>query len=81
MESIKVKSGTMTIHFTDNHHMAMDKGTLSDIRISSRKAIVSDCSRFLRPGIDICVLTPPKQAKDSAGLNPEPVSVPFNLKF
>ncbi|CAI8586349.1 unnamed protein product [Vicia faba] len=81
VESIKVKSGAITIHFADNHRITMDKGTLSavdkgtlsDIRISSRKAIVSDCSRFLRPGIDICVLTPRKQANDSAGLNPEPV--------
>lgn len=73
VEFIKVKSGSMSIHFTDNHHMVMDKGALSDIRIRSRKATVSDCSCFLRPGIDICVLSPPQRAGDSVGLNLEPV--------
>ncbi|WJX58928.1 hypothetical protein P8452_44331 [Trifolium repens] len=73
VEFIKVKSGTVTIHFADNHHMVMDKGTLSDIRMRSRKTTVSDCSCFLRPGIDICVLSPPQRAADSVGSNVEPV--------
>lgn len=76
VEFIKVNSGTITMHFIDNHHMVMDKGTLSDIRIRSRKAIISDCSCFLRPGIDICVLSAPRRrANDSLGLNIEPVWV------
>lgn len=70
------------MHFIDNHHMVMDKGTLSDIRIRSRKAIISDCSCFLRPGIDICVLSAPRRrANDSLGLNIEPVSVTFKINF
>jgi DNA repair and recombination protein RAD54 and RAD54-like protein len=81
VEFIKVKSGSMSIHFTDNHHMVMDKGALSDIRIRSRKATVSDCSCFLRPGIDICVLSPPQRAGDSVGLNLEPVSVHFKMNL
>jgi DNA repair and recombination RAD54-like protein len=81
VEFIKVKSGTVTIHFADNHHMVMDKGTLSDIRMRSRKTTVSDCSCFLRPGIDICVLSPPQRAADSTGSNVEPVSVLLNMNF
>ncbi|MCI78040.1 SNF2 domain-containing protein CLASSY 1-like, partial [Trifolium medium] len=50
----------------------MDKGTLSDIRMRSRKTTVSDCACFLRPGIDVCVLSPPQRAKDSVGSNLEP---------
>ena len=54
----------------------MEKGPLSDIRISSRKATLSDCSRFLRPGIDICVLSAPQQSTDSDAIVIDPVSIP-----
>ncbi|TKY47586.1 SNF2 domain-containing protein CLASSY 1 [Spatholobus suberectus] len=57
VELIKIESGTMSLHFMDNHHMTMEKGLFSDVRIRSRKATLSDCSYFLRPGIDICVLS------------------------
>nr|KYP44957.1 DNA repair and recombination protein RAD54 [Cajanus cajan] len=54
---IQIESGTMTLHFADNHHMTTEKGLFSDLRIRSRKATLSDCYNFLRPGIDICVLS------------------------
>ena len=54
----------MSMHFADNHHVVMEKGPLSDIRIRSRKATLPDCSRFLRPGIDVCVLSAPQQSDD-----------------
>ncbi|KAK7387481.1 hypothetical protein VNO78_28319 [Psophocarpus tetragonolobus] len=57
VELIKIESGTTTLHFIDNHHMTFDKGLFSDIRIRSRKATSSDCSYFLRPGMDICALS------------------------
>lgn len=67
------------MHFVDKHYMTMEKGPLSDIRIRSREATLSDCSRFLRPGIDICVLSPPQQSKDSEEI--DPVSLPCPLNF
>ncbi|RDX67244.1 SNF2 domain-containing protein CLASSY 2, partial [Mucuna pruriens] len=63
----------MSMHFVDNYHMAMEKGPLSDIRIRSRKATLSDCSRFLRPGIDVCVLSAPQQSDDSDAICIDPV--------
>ncbi|KAI3517493.1 hypothetical protein L1887_16708 [Cichorium endivia] len=47
---------------------------MSDLRIRSRKANLADCTCFLRPGIDVCVLsTIPKTEDDSNNENPEPV--------
>ncbi|KAK7300481.1 hypothetical protein RJT34_11325 [Clitoria ternatea] len=73
VELIKIKSGTMIMQFGDNQQMAMEKGPLSDIRVKSRKATSSDCSRFLRPGIDICVLSTPKRSGSSDEFSTEPV--------
>ncbi|XP_020235219.1 SNF2 domain-containing protein CLASSY 2 [Cajanus cajan] len=73
VEFIKVEGGTLSMHFVDNYHMAMEKGPVSDIRIRSRKATLSDCSRFLRPGIDVCVLSAPQQSDDSDAINVDPV--------
>lgn len=81
MDFIEIKSGTMSMHFVDDHHLAMDKGPLSDIRIRSRKSTVSDCSCFLRPGIDVCVLSAPQSADNSDDFRLEPVSVPFKLNY
>lgn len=71
----------MSIHFVDNHYVTMEKGPLSDIRIRSRKATLSDCSRFLRPGIDICVLSAPQQSNDSDAVVMDPVSFLCPLNF
>ncbi|KAG4962198.1 hypothetical protein AAZX31_14G054100 [Glycine max] len=73
VEFIKIEGGTMSMHFVDNHHMVMEKGPLSDIRIRSRNATLSDCSRFLRPGIDVCVLSAPQQSDDADAINIDPV--------
>ncbi|XP_061375050.1 SNF2 domain-containing protein CLASSY 1-like [Gastrolobium bilobum] len=72
VEFIKIESGTLTIHFMDNHHMTIEKG-FADIRIRSRKASSSDCSCFLRPGIDICVLSPSQCSDDSDDFIDNPV--------
>ncbi|KAL2333450.1 hypothetical protein Fmac_014663 [Flemingia macrophylla] len=65
VELMKIESGTITLHFADNHYMTMEKGLFSDVRIRSRKATSSDCSNFLRPGVDVCVLSP-SQLSDNA---------------
>ncbi|XP_061351761.1 SNF2 domain-containing protein CLASSY 1-like [Gastrolobium bilobum] len=73
VELLKIESGTMTMHFLDDRHMAMEKGPSSDIRIRSRKATLSDCSCLLRPGIDICVLSAPQRTDNSDEFSLEPV--------
>ncbi|XP_028125041.1 uncharacterized protein LOC114321974 [Camellia sinensis] len=39
---------------------------ISNLRIRSRKATLSDCTCFLRPGLDICVLSTPQGTEDSS---------------
>lgn len=52
--------------------MAIKNG-YSDMRIKSRKASLSDCTSFLRQGIDVCVLST-FQSDDSDQLKSNPVS-------
>jgi DNA repair and recombination RAD54-like protein len=54
VELIKIESGKTTLHFMDTQQIQSPLS--SDIRIKSRKATSSDCSNFLRPGIDISML-------------------------
>ncbi|XP_028804695.1 SNF2 domain-containing protein CLASSY 2-like [Neltuma alba] len=65
LRCIAIEGGTMVLHFKDNNHVVREKAPISDIRIRSRKATVSDCSCFLRPGIDICVLSSFQHANGS----------------
>ncbi|KAE9596211.1 putative calcium/calmodulin-dependent protein kinase chromatin remodeling SNF2 family [Lupinus albus] len=73
VEFITIESGTLYMHLKSNPPVAMEKGPFSDIRVKSRKAVYSDCSSFLRRGIDISVLSPPKKTDNSDGLNLKPV--------
>ncbi|RYR34844.1 hypothetical protein Ahy_A10g049887 [Arachis hypogaea] len=60
VEHMKIESGTMIIYFKENQRLVLKRGPTLDIRIKSRKATSSDCSSFLRPGVDICVLSTPQ---------------------
>ncbi|CAJ1858568.1 unnamed protein product [Sphenostylis stenocarpa] len=64
VELIKIESGTASLLSIDNHYM--EKDLFSDIRIRSRKATLSDCINFLRPGIDICVLSSSKSGDSNS---------------
>ncbi|KAF7816520.1 SNF2 domain-containing protein CLASSY 1-like isoform X2 [Senna tora] len=72
LEFITIKGGMLALNFKDNNYVVMEKGPFPDIRIRSKKATTSDCSRFLRPGIDICVLStsPNNNSSDEKRLNP-----------
>lgn len=74
MRCLKIEGGTVFLHFKDNNYVVREKGPISDLRIRSRKATVSDCSCFLRPGIDICVLSSSQHANGSDQNSPNPVS-------
>ncbi|KAF1889744.1 hypothetical protein Lal_00025072 [Lupinus albus] len=73
VEFITIESGTLFMHLKNKYPVAMEKGPFSDIRVKSRKAVLSDCSSFLRPGMDISVLSPPKQTNNSDEINLKPV--------
>ncbi|XP_054797878.1 SNF2 domain-containing protein CLASSY 2-like isoform X2 [Prosopis cineraria] len=72
VELIKIEGGTSTLHFINSQNRVLKKGPDSDIRIRSRKATLSDCSCFLRPGIDVCVLSASQQDDNSGKICLEP---------
>eukprot|EP00258_Populus_trichocarpa_P046847 XP_024462866.1 SNF2 domain-containing protein CLASSY 2 isoform X2 [Populus trichocarpa] len=75
VELIQIRDGAMTVHFVDGHHRIEEKGPFSNVRVKSRKATSSDCTCFLRPGIDVCVLSSSERAKNTGEGNSEPVWV------
>ncbi|KAJ6687817.1 SNF2 DOMAIN-CONTAINING PROTEIN CLASSY 2-RELATED [Salix koriyanagi] len=75
VELLQIRDGAMTVHFVDSHHSIEENGPFSNIRVKSRKATLSDCTCFLRPGVDVCVLSSSERAKNTGEGNPEPVWV------
>ncbi|ESR49053.1 SNF2 domain-containing protein CLASSY 1 [Citrus sinensis] len=75
VELIRIKDGTMTMHLKDNQCYTEKRRPFSNLRIRSRKATSSDCTCFLRPGIDVCVLSASQDAECLDEENEEPVWV------
>ncbi|KAG5240010.1 SNF2 domain-containing protein [Salix suchowensis] len=75
VELLQIRDGAMTVHFVDSHHSIEENGPFSNIRVKSRKATSSDCTCFLRPGVDVCVLSSSERAKNTGEGNSEPVWV------
>ncbi|XP_065881366.1 SNF2 domain-containing protein CLASSY 1-like [Euphorbia lathyris] len=61
VEHIEIRDGIVSIHFPDNRRVIEDKGPISNMRVKSRQAEESDCTLFLRPTVDICVLSSSKE--------------------
>lgn len=74
VELVSIRNGTMGVKFVDNQYVIQEKGPLSDIRIKSRQATLSDCTCFLRPSVDICVLLDPQQEESSDKVVQDPLS-------
>lgn len=72
VELIRIKDGFMTIHLTDDQYL-IEKQPFADFRVKSRKALLSDCTCFLRPGVDVCVLSSSQQIESEDDKKPEPV--------
>ncbi|KAK4277790.1 hypothetical protein QN277_015732 [Acacia crassicarpa] len=72
VEHIKIEGGTPTLHFINNEKRVLKRSPGPDIRIRSRKATLSDCSCFLRPGIDVCVSSTSQQDNSSGKICLEP---------
>ncbi|XWS07596.1 hypothetical protein CRYUN_Cryun41cG0002700 [Craigia yunnanensis] len=71
VELIRIKNGIMTMHLIDDQYL-IEKQPFSDFGVKSRKASLSDCTCFLRPGIDVCVLSGSQQIECLDDENPEP---------
>lgn len=74
MEFIRIEDGIVTMHLTDNQTLVEEKRPFSNLRIKSRKATLSDCTCFLRPGVDVCVLSATENEYNSEEENKDHVS-------
>ncbi|KAM3697745.1 hypothetical protein ACB098_06G137200 [Castanea mollissima] len=71
VELIRIVNGSMTLHFEDFQTVIQEKSPIANLRIRSRQATLSDCTCFLRPGVDICVLSASQQGNSSDEGNQE----------
>ena len=58
MECLRIGVGAIvTLLLNDDGDVFEECVPISNLRLRSRKATFSDCSCFLRPGVDVCVLS------------------------
>lgn len=74
-ECLIIDSGAILTHVLENGEIIEEDIPMSNLRIRSRKATLFDCTSFLRPGIDICVLTS-QNSDDTA----EPIRIDARLR-
>ncbi|KAM1126294.1 SNF2 domain-containing protein CLASSY 1-like isoform X2 [Malus sylvestris] len=76
VEVLSIRRGKMAMSFGNNHPCIIrDKGPFANLRVRSRHANMYDCTCFLRPGVDICVLSTPEHTDDSEEGSRDPVMV------
>ena len=73
-EKIRIRNGSITLHLVNDQFMILERGPYTDFRIRSRQATSSDCTCFLRPGVDICVLSSSHSTENTDVQGSEPVS-------
>ncbi|KAL6980760.1 SNF2 domain-containing protein [Sarracenia purpurea var. burkii] len=74
VERLRIKDGAITMILVDGENMNEENVPMANLRIRSRKATFSDCTCFLRPGLDVCVLSTFQLTEDSSEEeNQEPV--------
>ncbi|CAN8268397.1 unnamed protein product [Cochlearia groenlandica] len=55
-EYLSIDNGTMSMHLLENGFVLDDIKPFQRLRLRSRKSTLADCTFFLRPGVDVCVL-------------------------
>lgn len=66
VERLRISDGTLTLNFLDMGYLFEQKGFLSTLRLRPRRATMTDCTWFLRPGVEISVYTTPDSSEDSS---------------
>lgn len=80
MERLQVRGGTLSTHIVFNGDVVEEDIPMSHLRVKSRKATVSDCTAFLRQGVDICVIWAPGNSNNEDDKKDvEPVSSNFSI--
>ncbi|OMO75927.1 SNF2-related protein [Corchorus olitorius] len=72
VELIRIKNGVMNLHMMDDQYLSA-RQPFSDLRVRSRQSTLSDCTCYLRPGVDVCVLSSSQLIGSSDEENQEPV--------
>lgn len=58
VKQLKIRKGYLIVSSVDGQHEHEACGPSTNLRVRSRKANSSDCTCYLRPGLDVCVLSP-----------------------
>lgn len=66
VERLRIKDGAITMLLVDGGNIVEENVPLSNLRVKSRKATSSDCTCFLRPGLDVCVLSTSQITENSS---------------
>lgn len=78
VECLQIRAGAKTTLLAGDGHVIKENVPITNLRMRSRKATLSDCTCFLRPGLDVCVLsTCQLTGSSSKEENQEPVSSHF----
>ncbi|XP_026431873.1 SNF2 domain-containing protein CLASSY 1-like [Papaver somniferum] len=58
IKSLSIRKGELDVHLESPDEVGVtEKIPVGNLRMRSRRATVSDCMCFLRPGVDICILS------------------------
>lgn len=74
MERLKVGGGVISANIVHHGEVIEEDINMSHLRVRSRRATSSDCISFLRPGIDVCVLSESNTENEDDETDSEPVS-------
>ena len=75
MERLRIRDGAIIMLLVDGGDLIEENVPIVNLRIRSRKATLSDCTCFLRPGLDVCVLSTSQLTENTSDEeSQEPVS-------
>ncbi|KAK4385284.1 SNF2 domain-containing protein CLASSY 1 [Sesamum angolense] len=81
VERLKIGDGAISTHIVENGVVVEENIPMSHLRIRSRKAMPFDCTSFLRPGVDVCVLSASQNSENTDDeRNAEPVWIDAKLR-
>ncbi|KAL0299335.1 UNVERIFIED_CONTAM: SNF2 domain-containing protein CLASSY 2 [Sesamum radiatum] len=81
VERLKIGDGAISTHIVENGVVVEEDIPMSHLRIRSRKAMPFDCTSFLRPGVDVCVLSASQNSENTDDeRNAEPVWIDAKLR-
>lgn len=78
VELMRVEDGAISLHLAESEYVIEEKSPIPNLRIRPRKATLSDCTCFLRPGTEISVVSTFQDSESSDEENLQMVSYNFS---